>query len=112
MHHLVLDHLALVLFLPWFAIVGWAYWAFPRAPRHQLRRIFDGTALVGAGGAAWWATSWAMIHADPTHGTLWPQILASTVAYGAFLGALAGAWIVRWCWLREIGLDVDEETYV
>ena len=28
---MIVPYLALVLFAPWFAILGWAYWNYPRA---------------------------------------------------------------------------------
>ena len=35
-----MANLALILFAPWFAILGWAYWQYPRA--HFLGgRTFD-----------------------------------------------------------------------
>ena len=39
-------NLALILFLPWFAILGVLYWMFPRQPRTASRKLFDGVALL------------------------------------------------------------------
>ena len=38
--------LSLLLFLPWFLLLGSLYWLFPRQPRTARRRLFDGTTLV------------------------------------------------------------------
>jgi hypothetical protein len=50
MNPLVELNLTLILFLPWFAILGTLYWLFPRRPRHAARVAFDIVALpyVGA----------------------------------------------------------------
>ncbi len=34
-------HLALILFLAWFAILGVLFWCYPRQPRDTARRVFD-----------------------------------------------------------------------
>ena len=36
--------------------------------------------------------------ADRSHGHLWPQVLATSVGYGVFLGVLAGAMLLRRRW--------------
>src|SRR2546427_1387250 len=38
--------LSLLLFLPWFLLLGSLYWLFPRQPRTARRRLFDGTTLL------------------------------------------------------------------
>jgi hypothetical protein len=38
--------LSLLLFLPWFAVLGGLYWLFPRAPRPPARRRFDAIVLL------------------------------------------------------------------
>ena len=46
MNALVEINLALILFLPWFLILGTMYWLFPRKPRHRARVLYDVAALV------------------------------------------------------------------
>lgn len=95
------PYLALILFLPWFAILAGLYWRFPRQPRHAARRGFDVAALVLAFVAFAFANHWALGHADLAYCRLWPQILATSVAYGVFLLVLALAFLVRRQWLRR-----------
>jgi hypothetical protein len=90
------SNLALILFAPWFAILGWAYWMFPRSHLvSPARRRFDMFALV----LALVLTAVAMRHAyfNPSSGTgsLWPQVLATLAAYHVFLLVLVVAWFVR-----------------
>jgi hypothetical protein len=90
------SFLALILFAPWFALLGWVYWSFPRS--HAVtpaRRRFDVTVL----GLALAATIAAMLGAYRmpwTHaGSLWPQVIATLAAYHAFLLVLFVGWLVR-----------------
>lgn len=87
--------LALVLFLPWFAILGTLYWLFPRTPHGPARRGFDIAVLALSLALSVWAMHWGHASADPQAGTIWRQVLATLVAYGAFLGVLAIAWPLR-----------------
>lgn len=103
MHAQVELNLAMILFLPWFVILAALYWAYPRSPRHAARRLFDAAALVLATTAATLATWWSVRNADPLHGAMWRQVLASTLSYGAFLGVITAAWFVRRRWLRGPG---------
>lgn len=103
MNPLVEVNLALILFLPWFAILAALYWFYPRQPRGGARRRFDIAALAAAFAAFLVANHWALGHADRAYGRLWPQILATSVAYGAFLLVLAFAFLVRRAWLRRGG---------
>ena len=100
MHTQVELNLAMILFLPWFAILAALFWAYPRTPRHAARRLFDAAALVLATTAALLSTWWSVRNADPGHGAMWRQVLASTLSYGAFLGVLTVAWFGRRRWLR------------
>jgi hypothetical protein len=93
--------LALLLFLPWFLILAGLYWLYPRQPRDAARRLFDGIALVVAVAAFVASLHWAHAHATRAHGTLWPQILATSVGYGVFLLVLGVAVLVRRAWLRR-----------
>lgn len=95
--------LALLLFAPWFLILAVLYWLYPRQPRDAGRRMFDAAALLVAAVAFVVALHWAHHYASRAHGTMWPQILATSVGYGVFLLALAVAVFVRRSWLRRRG---------
>jgi hypothetical protein len=88
-------NLTLILFLPWFLILGVLFWFYPRQPRGAGRRGYDLAALVLALLASWAAMRWGMLNADANAGTIWKQVLATLTAYGAFLAVLGLAW-----WLR------------
>lgn len=101
MNPLVEVNLALVLFLPWFAILGALYWFYPRQPRGGARRAFDIGALALAFLAFLLSNHWALGYADRAYGRMWPQVLATSVAYGVFLLVLGVAFFVRRAWLRR-----------
>lgn len=101
MNPLVELNLAMILFLPWFGILGWAYWFWPRQPRTAARTGFDIAALALAIAAGIASTWFSLDFADPSYGKLWPQILASTLSYGAFLAVLLIAVVVRRQWLSS-----------
>ena len=46
MNALVELNLALILFIPWFLILGALFWIYPRQPRGRGRRIYDVLALL------------------------------------------------------------------
>ena len=94
-------NLALILFLPWFAILGVLFWFYPRQPRGAARRGFDLVALALALAASWIAMAWGMRHADPNAGAIWKQVLATLTGYGAFLAVLGLAWPLRARLLRR-----------
>lgn len=101
MNPLVELNLTLILFLPWFAILSFLYWYFPRKPRHAARIVYDIVA-VGLSVAAFIASvHWSHANADPVYGKMWQQILATALGYGVFLGALTVAFAVRAAWLRR-----------
>lgn len=90
--------LALILFLPWFAILGALYWFYPRdLVRDAARRRFDLVALVLAFVAAFLAGRWGYATAATgiEAGPIWRQVLASLLAYKAFLVVLGAAWAWR-----------------
>ena len=90
--------LALILFLPWFAILGALYWFYPRTlERTARRRRFDVMALVVAFAASFAAGRWGFAIASTTieAGPIWRQVLASLLAYKAFLVVIACAWAWR-----------------
>ena len=85
--------LSLLLFLPWFALLGALYWFYPRQPRPLARYAFDALVLVLAlafsiAGMLWgYAEGAADVHSGP----IWRQVLAVLYAYGAFLAVLSVA---------------------
>ena len=48
MNPLIEYNLALILFLPWFLILGALYWIYPRQPRHAARVLFDIAAMAAS----------------------------------------------------------------
>jgi len=101
MNPLVALNLALILFLPWYLILGGLFWFYPRQPRDAARRLFDLGSLALALFAAAMGTYWGMTHADPQPGVMWKQVLATSVSYGLFLAVLTLAILVRRPWLRR-----------
>ena len=99
MHADVQLNLALILFLPWYLILGALYWIYPRKPRNRRRRAFDVFALVVATVASALSMYWSMFNADPKWGHMWQQILATSVSYGVFLAVMTVALIVRYRWI-------------
>ena len=90
--------LALILFLPWFAILAALYWFYPRhLVRDAARRRFDLAALALAFIAAFVAGRWGYATAATgiEAGPIWRQVLASLLAYKAFLVVLGAAWAFR-----------------
>lgn len=103
MHPAVELNLALILFLPWFLILGALYWFYPRRPRPAARIVFDLGALALATAAFLLSMHWSMETADRRHGHMWPQVLATSVGYGVWLAAMTLAFFVRRAWLRRRG---------
>jgi hypothetical protein len=95
MNALVELNLALILFLPWYAILAVLFWTTPRAPRPAHRRVFDAAALLAATLATTLALHWSYAAAGTAHGGMWRQVLATSVSYGVFLAVMALAWFVR-----------------
>ena len=98
-----MPYLAVVLFLPWFLLLGTLFWLFPRQPRSHRRRVFDVLALLVAfvlsvAGMYWGHALGAM---DSASGPIWRQVLATLVAYGAFLMVLMVAVLLRAWWLAR-----------
>ena len=88
-------NLALILFLPWYAILGAAYWFYPRQPKSGKRRIFDAAALLLTVLASVAAMHWGFLTADTSVGMLWKQVLATSVSYGAFMATITAAFFLR-----------------
>jgi hypothetical protein len=93
--------LAALLFLPWFLLLALLFWRYPRQPRNAARRRFDSVALLFAAGGFLIALEWAHAHADRSYGAMWPQVLATSVGYAAFLAATLAAFLLRRAWLRR-----------
>ncbi|GAB2623596.1 hypothetical protein [Novilysobacter erysipheiresistens] len=100
MNPLVELNLALILFVPWYAILAVLFWMFPRQPRGVARKAFDSASLVLATALSAWSMYWSIGTADPQYGDMWRQILATSVSYGVFLAVMTLAMLVRWRWLR------------
>lgn len=97
--------LALILFLPWFFILGALYWFYPRTlEKTPARRRFDVGMLAAAFVAAFIAGRWGYAFADTgiEAGPIWRQVLASLLAYKAFLLVVAVAWAWRGMRFRRL----------
>ena len=70
-------NLALILFVPWFAILAVLFWLYPQQPRSLQRTVFDSVSLVSATVLAAWGMHWSMENADPRFGHMWQQVLAT-----------------------------------
>ena len=90
-----MPYLAIILFLPWFLLLGALFWLFPRQPRNPRRKAFDIAALVLAFAGCLLSLHWSFGFADRSYGHLWPQILATSVGYGVFLAVLSAAVYLR-----------------
>lgn len=102
MHPTVELNLSLILFLPWFLILGTLFWVYPRHPRTAARTLFDLAALAVSVVAFVFAMHWSMDVADRSFGRMWPHVLATSVGYGVFLAVLTLAFFVRRAWLRRV----------
>ena len=98
-----MPYLAIILFLPWFLLLGSLFYLFPREPRTARRRRFDLAALLVAFVLSFAGMQWgyALGLADVGTGAIWKQVLATLVAYGAFLMVMFIAVVVRAWWLQR-----------
>ena len=98
-----MPYLALILFLPWFLLLGSLFWLFPRQPRNARRKGFDVATLAVAFLLSFFGMQWgyALGLADAGTGAIWKQVLATLVAYGAFLVVLTVAIPVRMLLLQR-----------
>jgi membrane protein YdbS with pleckstrin-like domain len=91
-----MRYLALILFLPWFAIVAFAYWHLPRdLPRPVTRRGFDWGAIALAMAVALIGALAAMDMPWRHAGKIWPQVAAVLFSYAAFLLLMLIAALLR-----------------
>ncbi|MCB1559622.1 MAG: hypothetical protein KDI75_00735 [Xanthomonadales bacterium] len=86
--------LALILFLPWFLVLGGVYLLALRRRRPGVG--IDLLVLLVATGVSIAAMLWGFDSADRQYGSMWPQVFATLMAYGAFLAVLALALPLRW----------------
>lgn len=85
----VASYLALALFVPWFGLVAWAFWTFPRhLTRRGTRRRFDAAVLLLAFSASFLGMRWGLLHVSGDGGPIWKQVLATLIAYGAYLAVV------------------------
>ncbi len=112
MNHIVELNLSLILFLPWFAILGVLFWCYPRQPRDAARRMFDAMSLVFAIVVFLVSIYWSFDNADPRYGRMWPQVLATALGYGVFLAAMTFAFFVRRTWLLRRTLERDDRKTI
>lgn len=88
-----MRYLALILFVPTFAILAWLYWSFPRGlPRSTARRRFDLAAIAVALVLTVLALEAAIETRFPGTGPIWPQVFAVLAVYHVFPLVLAAAW--------------------
>lgn len=93
--------LTLLLFLPWFVVLGGLFCYFPRQPRTPRRSWIDAAFLLLALGLSLLAMHWGHELGEnaANAGAIWRQVLAVLYAYGAFLAVLCSAvWLRRRCW--------------
>ena len=93
--------LTLLLFLPWFVVLGGLFCYFPRQPRTPRRSWTDAAFLLLALVLSLLAMRWGHDLGEnaANAGAIWRQVLAVLYAYGAFLAVLGSAvWLRRRCW--------------
>ena len=95
--------LSLLLFLPWFVLLGALFCVYPRQRGLSRRRWFDPIALASALLLSVLAMHWgyrvAAAETGARVGPIWPQVVAVLYAYGTFLAALLLALWVRPRWV-------------
>jgi len=87
--------LALVLFLPTFAIIAGLFLAFPRRPRPRWRLAFDLCVVLAAAVCSAAAMLWGFRVATGVGGAIWRQLLATLLAYGAFALVIVAGLVAR-----------------
>lgn len=90
-----MQYLGVILFLPWFIVIGGLFVLFPRTPGGAARRLFELFVLGVALALSIWAMLWGYVHASPNAGAIWKQVLATLLAYTAFLAVVLVAIPVR-----------------
>lgn len=100
MNSFVETGLSIFLFLPFFVILGTLYWMFPRQPRTPARRLADAAVLIATAVFSIAAVRWGFLSATREQGRIWPQVLATLIAYGVFSAILGLATAARAWWFR------------
>ena len=95
MNETVQLNLAFILFLPWYAILAVLFWVFPRKPRTLMRWGFDVGSLTAATLATVASMQWSYLSAYKAIDAMWPQVFATSVSYGVFLGVMTAAFFIR-----------------
>lgn len=91
-----MANLALILFAPWFAILGAAYWFYPRAHvADGVTRRFDVVVLLLSLASSALAMRWSYAAEYQAVGSMWPQVMATLAAYHVFLFVLVAGWLLR-----------------
>ena len=88
-------NLALILFLPWYAILAVLFCAYPRQPRGRARWTWDAGSLATALAATVASMHWSFLAADGGYGGMWRQVLATSVSYAVFLSVMTAAFFLR-----------------
>jgi hypothetical protein len=101
----MLRYLALLLLAPLLLILAWGYVRYPKSlPRTAARRVFDWVALLLATGVV---VASAVLGFDAatlppvdaaagrTSGAIWQQVFPVLLGYGACVGVLLVALVVR-----------------
>ena len=94
--------LAMLLFLPTFAIIAGLYLAFPRVPRPRWRLALDLFVVLAAAAASAAAMSWGFRIATGVGGAIWRQLLATLLAYAAFAVVIVAGLVVRSALWRRV----------
>jgi hypothetical protein len=104
--------LAIILLAPWLLILCWAYWAYPKHMTGSFgRRAFDVIVLLLAAFATVQSAmlGYASAHVNAvsgygrSSGAIWQQVLPALNGYGACIGVLLLAAIVRYLiWRRRM----------
>jgi len=102
--------LALLLFLPTFAIIAGLYLAFPRRPRPRWRLAFDLFVVLAAAAASAAAMSWGFHIATGVGGAIWRQLLATLLAYAAFATVIVAGVVVRGMLWRGLPIETVPRT--
>jgi hypothetical protein len=91
-------NLALILFLPWYVLLGWLFWRVAARGGTAGRKLLAIFVLGISLGAAAISGLWAYGFADAAAGAIWRQVFACVVGYGAFLAVLGSGFIVIRTW--------------
>ena len=88
--------LALILFAPWFAILGWVYWNYPKSHAvSPARRRLDSIALLAAVALSAAAMRWSYFLPFEHAGPIWAQVIATLAGYHVFVAVLLVAFLIR-----------------